>query len=238
MITLDVFSDPICPWCFIGKKRLDAALASRPDIPVTVRWRAFQLNPDMPPAGMDRQRYLSAKFGGADRASEVYGHIKKVGDQVGIDFQFDRIERTPNTLQAHRLIRFAQRPEIAKGETLVPILFRMYFLDGQNVGDTDMLLNAAEEAGMDRDATKAYLDTTEDADEVQAEDVFARRLGIGGVPCFIIDGKYALSGAQEPEAFGPLLEMAFQEANGTAPSSTSASLAPGEIASTGQAILR
>ena len=229
MITLDVFSDPICPWCFIGKKRLDAALASRPDIPVTVRWRAFQLNPDMPTHGMDRQRYLNAKFGGQDRAQEVYGHIKRVGDQVGIDFQFDRIDRTPNTLQAHRLIRFAQRPENNKGEALVPILFRMYFLDGLNVGDHTILLDAAEEAGLDRDAAEAYLDTNQDADEVQSEDVFARRLGIGGVPCFIIDGKYALSGAQEPEAFGPLLEMAFQESNGTAPTSTAApSLVPGE----------
>ena len=102
MITIDVFSDPICPWCYIGKKRLDQALAARPDLPIAVRWRAFQLNPDMPRDGMDRQSYLSAKFGGADRASEVYGQIQRVGAQVGIDFQFDKIPRTPSTLNAHR----------------------------------------------------------------------------------------------------------------------------------------
>lgn len=229
MITLDVFSDPICPWCFIGKKRLDTVLASRPDLDISVRWRAFQLNPDMPRGGMDRQRYLSAKFGGAERAAEVYGHIKRVGEEVGITFQFDKIQRTPNTLETHRVIRYAQRPDQNKGDALVPILFQKYFLEGQNIGETDVLLEAAQEAGIDN-SVEDYLATGEDADEVQAEDVFARRLGIGGVPCFIIDGKYALSGAQEPEAFGPLLEMAVQETTGSAPGSTSASsLVPGGI---------
>lgn len=224
MVSLDVFSDPICPWCFIGKKRLDQALEMRPDIPVSVRWRAFQLNPDMPVAGMERQHYLNAKFGGPDRAAEVYGQIRDVGRQVGIDFKFDQIKRTPNTLQAHRLVRFAQRPEHAKGDTTVPILFRKYFLEGLNIGEVGILLDVAEEASLPTDEVQAYLESNEDADEVQSEDIFARRLGIGGVPCFIIDGKYALSGAQEPEAFGPLLEMAFQEATEAAPTSSASSL--------------
>lgn len=214
MITIDVFSDPICPWCFIGKKRLDAALAERPDLPVAIRWRAFQLNPDMPKEGMERQAYLSAKFGGGERASEIYAQIGRVGEQVGIDFQFDRIPRTPSTLKAHRLIRYAQRPGIECADILVPRLFRAYFLEGQDIGDDTVLLDLAEESGLDRDAAAEYLDGREDEDEVQAEDVFARRLGIGGVPCFIIDGKYALSGAQEPEAFLPLLDMAVQEKTG------------------------
>lgn len=211
MITIDVFSDPICPWCFIGKKRLEEALESRPDIPVTLRWRAFQLNPDMPRAGMDRQAYLSAKFGGADRASEIYGHIGRVGDEVGIDFQFDRIPRTPSTLKAHRLIRFAQRPEHEKADAVVAAMFQAYFMDGKDIGNDAELLDIAERAGLDRATTQAYLDSDEDEAEVQAEDVFARRLGIGGVPCFVVDGKYAVSGAQEPEAFLPLLDMAARE---------------------------
>ena len=191
MITIDVFSDPICPWCYIGKKRLDQALAARPDLPIAVRWRAFQLNPDMPRDGMDRQSYLSAK--------------------VGIDFQFDKIPRTPSTLNAHRLIRYAQRPGVEKADGLMPALFQAYFIDGKDIGDVAVLLDIAQAVGLDRPAVQEYLNSREDEDEVQAEDVFARRLGIGGVPCFIIDGKYALSGAQEPEAFLPLLDMAVQE---------------------------
>lgn len=211
MVTIDVFSDPICPWCFIGKKRMDEALAMRPDIPVSIRWRAFQLNPDMPKEGMDRQAYLSAKFGGADRAGEVYGHIHQVGGQVGIDFQFDRIPRTPSTMKAHRLIRFTQENGGEEVNALIPLLFEAYFLNGQDIGEDAVLLDLAGKAGMDTDAVAAYLDSGKDEDEVQAEDVFARRLGIGGVPCFIINGKYALSGAQEPEAFLPLLDMAEKE---------------------------
>ncbi|MEQ8441649.1 MAG: DsbA family oxidoreductase [Alphaproteobacteria bacterium] len=220
MITIDVFSDPICPWCFIGKKRLEDALAARPDVPVSIRWRTFQLNPDMPTEGMDRQSYLSAKFGGPDRAADVYGHIRQVGQQVGIDFQFDAIPRTPSTLAAHRLIRFAQREYPSLADALVQSMFKAYFLDGQDIGEVSTLLAIADSVGMDRGPTETYLQGTEDLDEVKAEDSFARRLGIGGVPCFIIEGKYALSGAQEPEAFLPVLDMAVQEksAEGSGPS--------------------
>lgn len=220
MITIDVFSDPICPWCFIGKKRLEDALAARPDVPVSIRWRTFQLNPDMPTEGMDRQSYLSAKFGGPDRAADVYGHIRQVGQQVGIDFQFDAIPRTPSTLAAHRLIRFAQREYPSLADALVQAMFKAYFLDGQDIGEVSTLLVIADGVGMDRGQTETYLQGTEDLDEVKAEDSFARRLGIGGVPCFIIEGKYALSGAQEPEAFLPVLDMAVQEksAEGSGPS--------------------
>lgn len=209
---VDIFSDPICPWCFIGKKRLKEALELRPNLPVTVRWRAFQLNPDMPPEGMDRQTYLNVKFGGADRAGQIYGRIRDVGTAVGIDFQFEKIARTPNTIPAHRLIRFAQRPEIDKANAVTDLLFDAYFLNGQLIGELETLLDIGEKAGIDRDALKAYFETDEDADEILAEDQHARRLGIGGVPCFIIDGKYALSGAQEAESFLPIFDMAAQEA--------------------------
>ena len=209
---IDIFSDPICPWCFIGKKRLQQALELRPDTPVTVRWRAFQLNPDMPAGGIDRQSYLSAKFGGADRAGQIYERIRQVGLSVGIDFAFDKITQTPNTVQAHRLIRFAQRPDIDKADLVTDLLFDAYFLNGERIGSIEELLAIGEKAGIDRAALTAYFETDEDREEILAEDSHARRLGIGGVPCFIVDGKYALSGAQEPESFLPLLDMAQQEA--------------------------
>lgn len=211
-IQIDVFSDPICPWCYIGKKRLDEVVALRPNVPIEIRWRAFQLNPDMPTIGMERRAYLNAKFGGAERADQVYGHIKQVGQDVGIDFRFDAIPRTPNTIDAHRLIRKAQEAGRQVAEAVVSRLFRAYFLDGVDIGDTEALIAVAADAGMDTDALRTYLESNEDRKEVQAEDVFGRRLGINGVPCFIVAGKYALSGAQEPEAFLPLIDMAVEEA--------------------------
>lgn len=200
---------------------MDEALALRPDMPVKIRWRAFQLNPDMPREGMDRQDYLSAKFGGKDRAEEVYGHIRQVGTQAGIDFQFEQIPRTPSTMKAHRLIRFAQGTDGPESDKLVPLLFEAYFLEGRDIGEDSVLLDLAERAGLDPERSKAYLDSGDDEDEVQAEDVFARRLGIGGVPCFIINGKYALSGAQEAEAFLPLLDMAEKEGPEDVPDASS-----------------
>lgn len=216
---IDIFSDPICPWCFIGKKRLEAARALRPGVGLQIRWRAFQLNPDMPPEGMDRQTYLSVKFGGADRAQELYGHIKDVGDQVGIPFKFDSITRTPSTMPAHRLIRHAQRPGVGKAEPLIDALFNAYFLDARDIGDIDVLVEIAEGVGLDGDDVRKLLEGDDYADEIRAEDSFARRIGIGGVPCFIVDGKYALSGAQEPESFLPLFDMADQESLENAPRS-------------------
>lgn len=212
MMNIDIFSDPICPWCYIGKKRLGEALQQRPDLPVTIRWRAFQLNPDMPADGLDRQSYLQAKFGGPERATQIYDRISRVGREVGIDFRFDLIRRTPNTVPAHRLIRYAQRPDIGLADTVTDALFQAYFLDGRSIGDAAALVEIGVEAGIPREPLTAYFETDEDVDEIVAEDTFARRLGIGGVPCFIVDGKYALSGAQEPESFLPLFDMALKEA--------------------------
>ena len=217
---IDIFSDPICPWCFIGKKRLDAARELRPGITLDVRWRAFQLNPDMPSAGMDRQTYLNVKFGGAERAQELYGHIKRVGEDVGIPFRFDDIPRTPNTLDAHRLIRHAQQPDIDKAEPLVEALFDAYFLNSRDIGDFGVLSDIADSVGLPGDEARRLLESTDYADEIKAEDSYARRMGIGGVPCFIVNGKYALSGAQEPESFLPLFDMAEQESLETEPKST------------------
>lgn len=212
MMNIDIFSDPICPWCYIGKMRLGAALSQRPDLPVAIRWRAFQLNPDMPAEGLDRQTYLQAKFGGPERAIQIYERISRVGREVDIDFRFDLIRRTPNTIPAHRLIRYAQRPEVGRADAVTDALFQAYFLEGRSIGDAPALVEIGVEAGIERGPLADYFGTDEDVDEIVAEDMFARRLGIGGVPCFIVDGKYALSGAQEPESFLPLFDMALKEA--------------------------
>lgn len=208
---IDVFSDPICPWCFIGKRRLESAMALRPNLSVALRWRSFQLNPDMPEDGMERQAYLNAKFGGAERAGEIYGRIFDVGQSVGIDFRFDLIETTPNTIQAHRLISFSQRPEYACGDDVINRLFEAYFLSGRNIGEHSVLLDVAVDAGLEETVVDAYLKDDEDRDDIVAEDIFARRLGINGVPCFIVDGKFSLSGAQEAESFLPLFDLSAEE---------------------------
>jgi predicted DsbA family dithiol-disulfide isomerase len=208
---IDVFSDPICPWCFIGKRRLEAALAQSDRLGrITVRWRTFQLNPGMPPEGLARDEYLAIKFGGAERARQIYEAIGKAGEGVGIPFEFDKIARTPNTIQAHRLMRFASRAH--KDGEVAEALFRGYFIDGRDLGDDDVLTAIGEECGLDRNALRDYLAGEEDEQEVRAEHDFAVSLNITGVPCFIVDGRYAVVGAQEPEAFMPVFELVEEEA--------------------------
>ena len=206
---IDIYSDPVCPWCFIGKRRLEHALAQRPEKGTTVRWRAFQLNPDMPQEGIERSRYLTLKFGGEARAQKLYENIRKVGASVGIDFAFDKISRTPNTIQAHRLIRFANGTPYEN--ILIERLFIRYFVEGGLLDNTDDLVQVAVESGLPESDVSSYLSGDVNLVEVQQEDSAARRLGIQGVPCFIINNQYALSGAQEPEAFFPIFEIASQE---------------------------
>ena len=206
---IDVYSDTVCPWCYIGKRRLSAALQQWDRTPVTVRWRAFQLNPEMPGAGMNRQSYLSLKFGGESRATRIYGMIAENGRREEIPFEFDRISRTPNTVDSHRLTRFAARA--GRQDEIVEALFQAYFIDGIDIGDRSELVTIAEKSGLDGPSVAAYLASDRDVADILAEDRRARRLGIEGVPCFIINSKYALSGAQEPEAFAPMFELAASE---------------------------
>ena len=210
---IDIFSDTICPWCLIGKRRLERALAQRPDMDVTVRWHAFQLNPWMPPEGMERSAYLTAKFGDKD-AEAVYANIRRIGAADGIDFRFDRIPRTPNTLASHRLIRRAGA--FGLQDAVVDGLFAAYFQEGRDVGRNEELAEIAAAAGLDRDETLAWLATSEERDAVVAEDAGARRMGVQGVPLFIVAGKYAVSGAQEPEYFLPIFDLAANDAGRTA----------------------
>jgi len=202
--TIDVVSDVVCPWCYIGKRRLEAALArlreSEPDLPIQVRWHPFQLNPDLPAEGIDRRQYVETKFGGPERARQVYARVGAAGETVGIPFAFDAIQRQPNTLDAHRLVAWAQSRNEGDPEALVEALFRAYFLEGRYVGDREELVRLAEAAGYDPTDARAFLDSDEMKDAIADADRRARTMGISGVPFFIFGGKTALSGAQEPEA--------------------------------------
>ena len=194
MIRLDIFSDPVCPWCFIGKAQLDRALEARPDHPFSVEWHPFQLNPDMPAEGMDRREYLEAKFGGKDAAAEVYARIDTAARAAGLEIDWAVITRTPNTLDAHRLIHWAG---LEGGQTaVVAALFRAYFREGRDIGDRDVLAELGTRAGLDRDVTRRLLDSEADIDAVRTRDAHARERGITGVPCFIVANQHVLPGAQ------------------------------------------
>ena len=208
-ITLDVVSDVMCPWCYIGKRRLEKALELAGNIDVEVRWRPFQLDGTIPENGMSRTEYLSNKFGGEERAKQVYSQIEEAGEAEELPFAFDLIEKSPNTLNAHRLIRWSQTTD--HQNALVEILFRMFFIDGADIGDKEILANAAEEAGMDRDVVERLFDGDNDVKEVKAEIAHAQQIGVTGVPCFIIDEKYAVMGAQQPETLAQALEQALAE---------------------------
>jgi predicted DsbA family dithiol-disulfide isomerase len=208
---IDIVSDAICPWCYIGKRRLERALAMAPQLDLQIGWRPFQLNPDMPAEGMERQAYLRAKFG--DRAGgKTYDAVIAAGKEEGIPFRFDRIQRTPNTILAHRLIRYALREN--RQDQVVEALFRAYFLDGLDIGRIETLAGVTEALGMDANQVRSYLESDTDLAEIRAEDAFARQIGIQGVPCFIIDRKYAVSGAQPPETFLEIFSMARRDAEG------------------------
>src|SRR5574338_791589 len=169
MIHIDIVSDTVCPWCFIGKRRLEAALRQRAaaDTPVTIAWRPYQLNPDMPQDGLDRRDYLEAKFGGPERAKAVYDRVSRVGAAVGIDFRFDRIPRTPNTVASHRLVHRAAH--YGRQEEVVEALFRAYFLEGRDVGSLDVLVEVAAAAGLPAAEIRAYLESDEDAELVRGQ---------------------------------------------------------------------
>ena len=202
VMTVDVISDVVCPWCYIGRRRLGVALAqyaaSEPDVRPLVSWHPFQLNPDLPRAGIDRCAYLEAKFGGPERAAQIYERVRAAGRTVGIEFALERIQRQPNTLDAHRLISWAQSRGSA--EDLVEALFRAYFLEGRFVGDRDVLADIAGEAGLPADAARAYLESDAGTETIDAMDRRVRELGVTGVPFFIFNGRVAVSGAQEPPA--------------------------------------
>jgi predicted DsbA family dithiol-disulfide isomerase len=199
-ITIDVVSDVVCPWCFIGQKRLDRALDELPEIDVGVRWRPFQLDPAIPPEGRDRRDYLMAKFGDEKRVEDMHRNISEAGVAEGISFDFGAIKISPNTLDAHRLIRWAASSGPETQNRLAARLFQLYFEEGANIGDRQVLANVAAECGMDRAVVETLLAGNADTAEVREEIETAARMGVAGVPCFLIEGRYAVMGAQPADA--------------------------------------
>ena len=212
VLTIDVISDVVCPWCFIGKRRLEAALrglrAERPDVVPTLRWLPYFLNPDTPDSGEPYRPFLEKKFGGPEKLALIWEQIAVAGRTAGIEFAFERIEVRANTLRAHRLIHRAQKA--GNADALVERLFAAQFLNGENVGDAGVLARLAGECGEDEPAVLAYLHSEEDADEVRALAEHGQRMGITGVPFFILAGRLGIGGAQPPEV---LLDALRQSLN-------------------------
>ncbi|GLQ77366.1 DSBA oxidoreductase [Mesorhizobium huakuii] len=206
-ITVDVVSDVVCPWCFIGQKRLDKAVAAAGDVDVHIRWRPFQLDPTIPPQGKDRREYMRAKFGSDERIREIHARIEPLGEAEGISFAFDAIKVAPNTLDAHRLIRWAGAAGEAMQNRLVRRLFQLNFEEGVNIGDHAVLVEAAREAGMDASVVATLLPTDADVEAVRTEIATASRMGITGVPCFLLEGKYAVMGAQDVDTLADAIRQ-------------------------------
>lgn len=214
-ITVDVVSDVVCPWCFIGQKRLDKAVAVVGDVDVHIRWRPYQLDPTIPPQGIDRQQYMLGKFGSEQRIREIHARIEPLGIAEGISFAFDAIKVAPNTLDAHRVIRWAGAAGEDIQNRLARRLFQLNFEEGANVGDHAVLIEAARQAGMDASVVESLLPTDADVEAVRTEIATASRMGITGVPCFLLEGKYAVMGAQEADALADAIrQVAAAKARG------------------------
>lgn len=211
-IPLDIVSDTICPWCYIGKRRLEKALAMRPKIAVDIRWRPFQLDPTIPKEGIGRQAYLERKFGGPEGARTVYARIDAAGAEEGIQFAFGRITRTPNTIDSHRLIRWAASAGCQ--DELVERLFAAYFSEGADIGERDVLTHTAGEAGMDADLVGELLSGGADLELVEKEIALAHEIGVTGVPCFVFAHRFGVMGAQSPEILAESLDRAQAEGVG------------------------
>ena len=203
---IDIISDTVCPWCFIGKRRLERALAMRPNITAEITWHPFQLNPEMPPDGIERQIYLKAKFGSSERAKDIYRAVDQASVGEKLDLQLDDIKRMPNSLQSHRLLHYARRHD--KQDVVAENLFQSYFFYGLVIGSIAHLIKIAAESGLDGEDVRSYMESSEDIKLVRDHDIQSRKLGVSGVPCFIIAEEYAISGAQESEVFLQVFDAA------------------------------
>ena len=203
MIKLDIMSDPICPWCYIGKTQLDRALAANPDHPFTIEWHPFQLNPSMPAEGMDRRAYLEGKFGSKAAAVEVYGNIERQAQALGLPINFAAMQRTPNTINAHRLIHWAGLEQ--KQQLLIDALFDAYFCNGIDIGDLGALRDIAIKAGLQRDVTTQLLNSDSDISMIKERDSHSRKMGVNAVPTFIVANQHAVPGSQTPEVWASII---------------------------------
>ncbi len=209
-LTVEVVHDLVCPWCFLGVRRLMATLRRRPDLVCDIVWRPFLLNPDMPRAGMTRYDYVIRKFGGEERARRLYASITEIGRGEGIAFRFERIRRAPSSVDAHRLVRWAGRS--GRAAAAIEAIFYAFFTDGKDIGDLAVLIGVAEGIGLSPAAARTFLLSDIETEAVHADNLRAHRLGINGVPCFVVSGTYAVAGAQEPEVIERLLDVAAVEA--------------------------
>ena len=210
-LSIDIVSDVMCPWCYIGQKNLDAAREIASEVELDIHWRPYQLDPTLPPEGKDRQTYLNEKFGGEEKATEIYQRVKDAGTNSGIDFRFDLMKVSPNTLDAHRLIRWAGGVSPQIQDKLVRRLFELFFEEGANIGDHTILVEAATHVGMDTEIVKDLLAGDKDKQETTIEIGQAQQMGVSGVPFFIIANKYALSGAQPPEVLANAIRQISAE---------------------------
>ena len=208
---IDIISDTVCPWCFIGKRRLERALRERPEIDADVRWHPFQLNPEMPLDGIDRQTYLNLKFGGSTNAQEVYSNVINAGASENLDFNFTAISRMPSSLLSHRLIYFCR--DNSYQSIISENLFRSYFFHGLDIGELSNLVRIAEESGLNAIEIEAYLRSSNHSQLIRTQDKHSRELGISGVPCFIINDEFVVSGAQESEVFLQVFDAANEKSS-------------------------
>lgn len=210
MTKIDIISDPICPWCYIGKTRLDRALEANPNHDFEIEWHPYQLNPTMPEEGMNRREYLETKFGGQQGAIKVYGQIDQTARDMGLKLNFAGIKRTPNTIDAHRLILWAGIEGCQNA--VVDRMFKAYFKEGRDISEHSVLLRIASAAGMDGDATKRLLESDANKDDIRTRDAKSRESGVQGVPCFIIDNHYVVSGAQPVEMWEQVIKEITEKA--------------------------
>ncbi len=209
-LTIDVVSDVVCPWCFIGKRRLEHALELRPDIPVEIRWRPYFLNDWVPREGIGRDEYLTAKFGSPERYKAIAGRVAAAAAKAeGLTYNVDGVKRQPNTLDCHRLILWAR--DSGNASEMKQRLMDLYFTEGADLTDREVLVKAAADCGMDAEATRGLLASDRDVERVTAEATQAKEAGIKGVPCFILGGVLAVSGAQEPAYIADAMARAAAE---------------------------
>lgn len=209
-ITIEIVFDFVCPWCYLGVHRFGQVRARRRDLLLQPVWLPFLLNPDMPRLGISRADYTTRKFGDEERARRFYAAITEIATEDGLTLDFSRIKRAPSSVDAHRLVRFAQEQGCA--EDLVLAIFRGHFTEGLDIGDPDTLVGIAASRGLDPAETHAFLASDRELDQVHADNLYVHRLGINGVPCFVVDGTSAIAGAQEPDVLERLAELAAAEA--------------------------
>ncbi|NBT33254.1 MAG: DsbA family oxidoreductase [Rhodobacteraceae bacterium] len=210
MVKLDILSDPICPWCYIGKSYLDRALERHPEHPFEIEWHPFQLNPDMPRDGMDRRTYLESKFGGKEGAVRAYAPVLEHAEKAGLKIDFEAMQRTPNTLNAHRLIHWAGLE--ARQTLVVSALFKAYFTEGRDIGNSEVLADIADGAGLDAAVISRLLASDADEQLIRDRDSHSRKMGITSVPTFIVAQQHAVPGAQPTELWERVIAEITEQA--------------------------